>query len=51
MSEVQINPEAVEPHEHFAVLKDSVKTADADELQKQLSAVAEHQIRAKALGQ
>ncbi|MHC5536709.1 hypothetical protein ACYOEI_00360 [Singulisphaera rosea] len=48
---VKIDPEAVEPHEYFAVLKESVKTVDAEALQSQLSIVAEHLIRAKALGQ
>src|SRR4051812_11112275 len=48
---VTINPEAIEPHEYFAVLKESVKHVDADALQKQLSVVAEHLIRAKAVGQ
>src|SRR5262249_46689747 len=49
--EITINPEAIEPHKYFAVLKDSVKNVDADALQKQLSIVAEHLIRAKTLGQ
>ncbi len=49
--DVTINTEAVEPHEYFAVLKDSVKSVDADALQQQLSVVAEHLIRAKAVGQ
>jgi hypothetical protein len=48
---VKVNPEAIEPHEYFAVLKESVKAVDADALQSQLSVVAEHLIRAKALGQ
>lgn len=49
--EVKINPEAIEPHEYFAVLKDSVKHVDAEILQNQLSIVAEHIIRAKNVGQ
>jgi hypothetical protein len=48
---VKIDPTAVEPHEYFAVLKDKVQTVDADALQKQLSVVAEHLIRAKNVGQ
>jgi hypothetical protein len=48
---ITVNPEAIEPHEYFAVLKGSVKNVDAEALQKQLSVVAEHLIRAKALGQ
>ncbi len=49
--EITVNPEAVEPHEYFAVLKGSLKNVNAEALQKQLSVVAEHLIRAKALGQ
>jgi hypothetical protein len=48
---VTINTEAVEPHQYFAVLKESVKNVDADALENQLSIVAEHLIRAKAVGQ
>jgi hypothetical protein len=51
VDDVAINPEAIEPHEYFAVLKESVKNVDAQALQNQLSVVAEHLIRAKALGQ
>jgi hypothetical protein len=51
ISEVTVNPEAVEPNEYFGVLKDSVKSANADDLQKQLCVVAEHLIRAKKVGQ
>lgn len=51
MTDVTIDTEAVEPHEYFAVLKESVKNVDAEALQQQLSVVAEHLIRAKAVGQ
>lgn len=49
--EVTINQDTVEPNEYFAVLKENVKNVDAGVLQKQLSVVAEHLIRAKTLGQ
>ncbi|WP_020476192.1 hypothetical protein [Zavarzinella formosa] len=49
--DVTINPEAVEPHEYFAVLKESVKGVDADMLQEQLAIIAEHLVRAKKVGQ
>jgi hypothetical protein len=48
---VKIDPEAIEPHEYFAVLKENVKAVDADMLQKQLEVVGRHLIQARDVGQ
>jgi signal recognition particle subunit SEC65 len=48
---VDINPDAMEPHEYFKILKTKKQDAYEEALQTQLNAVASYIIKAKELGQ